>query len=203
VRHVEGRGALDLQLALGGAHPQLGFDRRAAQEAVDGGGHLVVHGDAVLLLDLDHHAEGRRGAALEHGLLRAAPARLLVGENHRLHAADQVGERRVLQQVLQRVAVGGGDQLHPALGDGARGERLLAGADLVDHHRLRHVVLVASIITACCASGEGRYVWKNDAGWDVAVAAISLEGDDDPAPRSSASTRAARAAAVLSPRCRG
>ena len=110
--------------------------RRAAQEAVDRRRDVVVDGELVLLLDLDDHVEGRRRLALEHRLLRAAPARLLVGERDRLDAADEVRERRVLQQVLERVAVRGGDELHAALGDGARRERLCCGADLVDDDHL-------------------------------------------------------------------
>ena len=62
-------------------------------------------------------------------------------QRHRLDASDQVGEGRVLQQVLEGVAVGGGDQLHAPLGDRAGRQRFGLGADLVDHHHFRHVVL--------------------------------------------------------------
>ncbi|OPZ80227.1 MAG: hypothetical protein BWY76_03421 [bacterium ADurb.Bin429] len=57
-----------------------------------------------------------------------------------MHAADQVVERRVLQQVVQRVAVRGADKLHAALGDGARSHRLVGGADFVNDDNFRHVV---------------------------------------------------------------
>ena len=60
------------------------------------------------------------------------PPRLLVAQGHRLDAADEVGEGRVHHQVLQGVAVGGGDELHAALGDGAGGRGLQLRADLVD-----------------------------------------------------------------------
>ena len=37
--------------------------------------------------------------------------------------------------------MGGGDELDAAFGDGAGGERLELGADLVDHDHFRHVIL--------------------------------------------------------------
>src|SRR3972149_3146660 len=67
--------------------------------------------------------------------------RFLVGQRHGLDAADEVGERRVLQEVVQRVAVRRGDKLHAALGDGARREGLGLSTDLVDDDDLGHVVL--------------------------------------------------------------
>jgi len=52
------------------------------------------------LLHLDEHVKRRRGAALQHCLLRAAAARLLVRKGHTLDAADEVGQSRVEQQVF-------------------------------------------------------------------------------------------------------
>ena len=95
----------------------------AAQDRVDRLGHAAVDDDAVALHDLDDDVERRRRLALEHRLLRAAASRLLVAERDRLDAADEVGERRVEHQVVERVAVGGADELDAALGDGPRGER--------------------------------------------------------------------------------
>ena len=92
-------------------------------------------------MNLDEHVEGRRRFAFEHRLLRPTPPRLFVGEGHGLDTAQQVVQRRVDEEVLQRVAVRGGDQLDTTLGDGARRDRFQLDADLVDHDHLRHVVL--------------------------------------------------------------
>lgn len=46
-----------------------------------------------------------------------------------------------LDEVFQKLPVGGGDELHAALGNGPARERLLNGGDLVDDDHLRHVVL--------------------------------------------------------------
>ncbi len=70
-----------------------------------------------------------------------ATARLLVAERDGLDAAHEIGEGRVQHQVVERVAVGGPDQLHAALCDRPRGRRLELGADLVDDDHLGHVVL--------------------------------------------------------------
>ena len=115
--------------------------RVAAQQRVDDFADVLVDREPVAILNLDQHVERRRRLALEHGLARAAAARFLIGERHGGDAAHQVGEGRVHQQVLERLAVRGADQLHAALGDRARGQRFGLGADLVDHDDLRHVVL--------------------------------------------------------------
>ena len=114
---------------------------RSAQRGVDDIRERDVDGDAVAVLDLDQDVECRRGLALEDRLLCAAPASLLVRQGHALDAAQQVVEGRVDKQVLERLAVSRRDQLHAALGDGARGGRLELSADLVDDDHLRHVVL--------------------------------------------------------------
>ena len=62
-------------------------------------------------------------------------------ERHRVDAADEVGQRRIGDEVVETDAVRRGDELHAALGDGARRQRLRLGADLVDDHDLGHVVL--------------------------------------------------------------
>jgi hypothetical protein len=79
--------------------------------------------------------------ALEDRFLRAAAARLLVRQRHALDSAEQVVERGVDEQVFERLPVRGRDELHAALGDGARRGRLELGADLVDDDDLGHVVL--------------------------------------------------------------
>ena len=101
----------------------------------------MVNDHPLPVLDLDQHVEGRRGLALEDRLLCAAASRLLVGERDRVDAAHKVGESRIHQQVFERIAVRGADQLHPALGDRAGGDRLQLAPDLVDDDRLGHVVL--------------------------------------------------------------
>ena len=100
-----------------------------------------MDGQALPVLDLDQHVERGRRLALEHRFLRAAPAGLLIAQGDALDAAHQIGQRRVHHQVVQRVAVGRADELHAALGDGARRRRLQLGADLVDDDDLGHVVL--------------------------------------------------------------
>ena len=127
--------------ALSGANPNLGRLHRAPERRVDDVGERLVDRDAVAVLDLDQHVERRRRLPLEHRLLRSTAAGLLVGKGHALDAAEQVVEGRVDEQVLERLAVRGRDQLHAALGDGARGRGLELGADLVDDDHLGHVVL--------------------------------------------------------------
>jgi hypothetical protein len=101
----------------------------------------MVHGQVLPVLDLDNYVKGGWSLALKHSLLRAPPAGLFIAEGHRLDAAHQIAQGRVLQQVVQGDAVGGTDQLHPALGNRARRGRLQLAADLVDDDHLGHVVL--------------------------------------------------------------
>ena len=100
-----------------------------------------VDGDAVPTLYLDEHVKGRWSLAFEDRLLGAPPPCFLVSQGHGLHAPDEVGERRVDQQVLQRVAVGRRDQLHASFCDGPRRDGLQLRAHLVYDDDLRHVVL--------------------------------------------------------------
>ena len=83
------------------------------------------------------------GGALRSSTLFCVPRRRASSslEGHGLDAAEQVVEGGVDQQVVEVGAVRGADQLHAALGDGARRHRLQLGADLVDDDDLRHVVL--------------------------------------------------------------
>ena len=67
--------------------------------------------------------------------------RLIVTERDGLDAADEVGQRRVHDQVLERVAVRRGDELDAAFGDRSRGGSLEVGTDFVDDDYLGHVVL--------------------------------------------------------------
>src|SRR5581483_9980858 len=130
----------DLDLALIVADANLRARRHPAQQAVYRLLYVQMDGELVHLHDLDDDIEGRGGFALQHGLLRAAPLGLVVGERDGVDAADEVGERRVHHQVFEAVAVRRADQLHAALGDGARRKRLLLRADLVNHDHFRHVV---------------------------------------------------------------
>ena len=91
-----------------------------AQDGVHGSSNIVVDHHVLAVLNLDQNVERRRRPALEDALLCAAPPRLLVGEGHRFDAAHEVAQRRVHEQVVQVVAVGRADELHAALGDGAR-----------------------------------------------------------------------------------
>ena len=111
-------------------HPECESRREgiAAQEGIHRFGDVSMDGEFIARLDLDQHIEGGRGAALEHGLLRAAAAGFLVRERDRFDAADQVGQGGVEQQIFERLAVRRADELHAALGDGARGLRLPARA---------------------------------------------------------------------------
>ena len=77
----------------------------------------------------------------EHGLTRAAAARFFVRKCDRVDAAHEVRKRRIHQQIFERLAVRGADELHAALGDRASGHRFLFRADLVDDDDLRHVIL--------------------------------------------------------------
>ena len=58
-----------------------------------------------------------------------------------LDAADQVRQRGILEQVLQKLSVRGGNELHAALGNGAARERLRLCSNLVHYDDLWHVVL--------------------------------------------------------------
>ena len=129
-----------LEAALGFAHAQLRAKSVAAQQAVDHLRHVVMHGQAVALLNFNKDVERRRRLALQNGLAGAAAARFLVGEGDGLDAADEVGEGGIAGEVFERVAVRRGDKLHAALGNRARRQRLRFGADFVDDDDLRHVV---------------------------------------------------------------
>ncbi len=127
--------------AVGATDPHLRRFERPAQGRIDHLRQRLMDGQAIAVVNLDEHIEGGGRLAFEHGLLRPAASRLLIREGHGLNAAEEVVEGWVDEQVLQRVAVRGRDQLHPTLGDGARRHRFQLDADLVDHDHLRHVVL--------------------------------------------------------------
>ncbi len=135
-----GRSLLAVDLALLIAVADLGVQGVTAHQLVHGFGDVLVHHQPVALLDLDQHVEGGRGAPFEHGLLRAAAAGFFIGKGDRFDAADQVGKGGVEQQVFEGAPVGGGDQLHAALGDGAGGEGFQLAPDLIDDDHLGVVV---------------------------------------------------------------
>jgi hypothetical protein len=58
-----------------------------------------------------------------------------------MDASQKIGQRRVHQQVVQRVSVSGGDQLNTALRNGARGLCLGFSPDLVNDDHLWRMVL--------------------------------------------------------------
>ncbi len=71
----------------------------------------------------------------------AAPSGFFIGQGNALDAADQIGQRRIEQQIFQRVTVGGADELNAALIDGARRLGFTFPADLIDDDDLRVVIL--------------------------------------------------------------
>ncbi len=164
------------------ALPDLGLRLVAAQQRVDDVGDVFVNREAIAIVDLDDDVEGRRRLPLEHRLARAAAACLFVGERHRADAADEVGERRVHQQVLQRLPVRGADQRHAAFGDRAGCFGFRCRADLVDDDDLRHVVLDRLDHHGVLQRGisDLHAPCETDAGMrDVAVAGDFVRGVDD------------------------
>ena len=119
------------------------FDVRlvARQKRVHGDADVQVHAPPANLEHLHGGAEGGRSLAFQHALLYAPSPGLVVPERDARDASHQVVQRGVLQKVLQRVSVRGGDHLHAALRDGACRLRLQLGADLVHDDNLRGVVL--------------------------------------------------------------
>jgi hypothetical protein len=99
-----------------------------------------VDGHVAPVLNLDDDVERRRRFALEHRLLRAAAPSFLIRERHALDAANQIRQRGIHHQVFERVAVRGGHQLDPALGNGAGRGGFELGPDLVDDDDLGHMV---------------------------------------------------------------
>ena len=100
-----------------------------------------MHHQPVAVLDLDQHVEGRRRLALEDGFLCAAPPSFFVGERHALDAANQICQRRVHHQVVERLTVRGADQLDAPFGDRTRGLRFQLTPDLVNYDHFGHMVL--------------------------------------------------------------
>ena len=82
----------------------------------------------------------RARALLDRVARGAAPFDLLWGKEHRVQVADQAGELRVEDDVAQRAAVGGGDELDAAVGDRAGCARVGGEAQFVDDDRLRAMV---------------------------------------------------------------
>jgi hypothetical protein len=95
-------------------------------------------------------------------------------------------EGRVLDQVLQVIAMGGADELHPALGDGAGGESLIASVPISSTMMTSGMWFsTASIITACCSIGPGHLHAPGAADprmRDVAIAGDLVGGVDDDDP---------------------
>ena len=92
-------------------------------------------------LHLDQHIECRGRSPFQNGLLRAAPACLLVGQGNALYPANQVRERRIQQQVLQCIAVRRTDKLYATFVDRARCLGFTFAADFVDDDHFRIVIL--------------------------------------------------------------
>ena len=145
----------DLDAAVRAAHADLRPCPLATQHGVDHLRHVGMHGEAVHVADLDERCRTSaapcapaRSSACRAG---APPRRDSVTA---LDAADQVGQRRVQQQVVERVAVRRADELHAALGDGARGQRLSSVPISSMTMTSGMWFSTASIITACCCVGR-------------------------------------------------
>src|SRR5207253_3211691 len=72
---------------------------------------VLMDRQAVFVLNLYKHIERRRSLAFEHRFLSAPSARFLVRQSHRVYSANQIRQRGIDHQILERVAVNGGDQL--------------------------------------------------------------------------------------------
>ena len=140
--------------------------------------------DFVPALNLDEDIEGWGCAALAYRLLRAPTTRLDVAERHRLDAAYEVGQCGVHDEVVECIAVRGGNELDAPLGDGACCVGVGLSADLVDDDDLGHVVLDC-LYHHGVLEGRGADLHAArpaDAGmWDVAVSGYLVGGvhDDD------------------------
>jgi len=154
----------------------------ATEHGVDGLGDVGVDGDALPALDFDDDVEGRGGLPFEDGLLGTATPGLFVAKGDGLDAADKVGEGGIEHEVLELGAVGGTDELHAPLGDGARGGGLELGPDLVDDDDFGHVVLDGLDHDRVLIRG-GRNLHAAGAAdggmGDIAVAADFVRGVDD------------------------
>ena len=102
--------------------------------------HIIQHRQPLPALDFHHHIESRRRLSLQHRLLRPAIPRLLIPQRNRLDSPHQIRQRGIHYQIVQSVAVGGSDELHPPLGDRPGRRRFLLRPHLVDHDRFRHMV---------------------------------------------------------------
>jgi hypothetical protein len=157
----------------------------AAQDPVDDFRDVLVDRHVAPVLDLDDDVERRRRLALEHRLLGAASTRLFVAQRDALDPADQIRQRRIHHQVLERVAVGGRNELHAALGNRAGGRRFELGANLVDDDDLGHMVL-DGLDHDRVLHRRGGYLHASRAAhrWvrDVAVAADLVGGVNDHHP---------------------
>ena len=121
--------------------PHFGRHRVPPQPLVNHLGHILMHRHFVARLNFHYHIKSGRRLAFQHRLLRAAKTRLLVAQRHRLYPANQVGQRGVHNQIVQRVPVGRSHQLHPPLGNSSGGGGLLRRPHLVNDDDLRHMIL--------------------------------------------------------------
>ena len=119
----------------------LWCNRVATKECIYGGGHIFMDKDVVTINDLHHYIKGWWCLSFQDTLLRPSTSRLVISERHALDPTDQVGERWIQHQVVKVVAVRGADQLHAALGNGARGNSLRLCTNLVNDDHFWHVVL--------------------------------------------------------------
>ena len=122
-------------------HAHLGSHAAPSQKRIHNGCGLVKNGELIASANFDQRVEGRRRLPLEDRLLRSAPSRFFVAERDGMNAAEKIRQRRIHQEVVERISVRRRDQLHAALGNRARGLRFGFGSDLVDDDHFRHVIL--------------------------------------------------------------
>ena len=126
--------AIVLKLAL------LHQGRLATQQLVHRECNIRVHRPGMAAVHFHRHRKGRFSRTLQNSFLGASPACFVIAEGDRLNPTDKITQRRVLDQIRQRIAVGCGHQHHAAFGDGACRLSFQLCADLIDDDDLRHVV---------------------------------------------------------------
>mmetsp|Transcript_5795 Transcript_5795/g.22903 ORF Transcript_5795/g.22903 Transcript_5795/m.22903 type:complete len:226 (-) Transcript_5795:487-1164(-) len=133
-------GAMHRHFAFAIASAKLHDWSRPAEHFIDAFSD-VVRDPHVAFVHFDQNWKRRRTLTLEDGLLAPSRARFVVAERDSLDAADQIGQRRVLDQVLQQLPVRGTNELNTTLGDRSTRQRFGFGTDFIDDDHLGHVIL--------------------------------------------------------------
>src|SRR5436853_4033048 len=98
----------------------LGLRNIASQHQVDGLGDILVNLKSVLVLNLDQRVECRRRFSLEDGLLSSSTPSFFVRQSDRMNTPNEIRQRRIDHQVLERVSVDGRNELYSAFRDRSR-----------------------------------------------------------------------------------